>query len=76
MSWGAKIGDYDDEIQQILDEGKTPVALELSGVADVEGVVDIDHHGDAAISSSIKLIGFSIRSITWVSVADLFAASP
>lgn len=46
LRWGAKVEDYDEEIREILSEGKTPVAIELAGAGDREGVVDIDHHGD------------------------------
>lgn len=46
LIWGAKIGDYADVIEEILDEGNTPVAIELAGANEKEGVVDIDHHGD------------------------------
>lgn len=62
LKWGAKIGDYDEEIQQLLREGKTPIAIELAGASEVEGVVDIDHHGDksdrpASISQVMERIG-------------------
>ncbi len=46
LQWGASIDDYNDEIQKIISEGKTPVAVELAGADKVEGVVDIDHHGE------------------------------
>jgi len=46
LEWGAKIDDYNDVIQKILEEGNTPVAIELGGAGSVEGVVDIDHHNE------------------------------
>jgi|CXWL01.1.fsa_nt_gi hypothetical protein len=46
LVWGAKIEDYADVINEILEQGKTPVAVELAGADKKEGVVDIDHHGD------------------------------
>lgn len=48
LKWGAKIDDYTDEIKKVLGEEKIPVAIELSGADKVEGVVDIDHHGEKA----------------------------
>jgi len=48
LQWGAKIDDYNDAVETILGEGKTPVAVELSGASDAEGVVDIDHHNEKA----------------------------
>lgn len=48
LEWGAKIDDYNDIVQQILEEGNTPVAVELGGADGVEGVIDIDHHGEKA----------------------------
>ena len=46
LVWGAKIEDYSDVIDEILEQDKTPVAIELAGADKKEGVVDIDHHGD------------------------------
>lgn len=46
LQWGAKVDDYNDAIQEILNKGKTPVAVELSGADKVDGVVDIDHHNE------------------------------
>ena len=46
LEWGAKIDDYNDVVQKILEEGDTPVAVELSGADKIEGVVDIDHHNE------------------------------
>jgi hypothetical protein len=46
LQWGATVADYEKEIAELLDEGKTPVAVELAGAEEVPGVVDIDHHGD------------------------------
>lgn len=48
LRWGAKIEDYANEIQEILSEGNTPVAIELANAATVDGVIDIDHHGEKA----------------------------
>lgn len=48
LKWGANVKDYEDEIQEILNEGKTPVAVELAGAENISGVSDIDHHGDKA----------------------------
>lgn len=46
LEWGAKIDDYNDVIQKVLEEGDTPVAVELSGAGQIVGVVDIDHHNE------------------------------
>ncbi len=46
LEWGAKIDDYNDEVQKILEEGNTPIAVELGGADKVDGVVDIDHHNE------------------------------
>lgn len=48
LKWGAKVDDYRDEIKKILEDGKIPVAIELSGADKLDGVVDIDHHGEKA----------------------------
>ena len=48
LQWGAKIDDYNDVVQKILEEGDTPVAVELGGADKIEGVVDIDHHNEKA----------------------------
>jgi hypothetical protein len=48
LEWGAKIDDYNDIVQQILESEETPVAVELGGADKIEGVVDIDHHNEKA----------------------------
>ncbi len=46
----AKVEDYADEIQQLIAEGKQPVAIELTGAGEGEyaNVISIDHHGERA----------------------------
>ena len=46
LEWWAWIETYSDEISSILEGWKTPVAIELKGAWGIEGVIDIDHHGD------------------------------
>ncbi len=47
VSWeGADIKSYQEDIDRILEEGKTPVAVELRGAEQVEGVEVIDHHNE------------------------------
>lgn len=46
LEWGAQVDDYNDVINEILEEGNTPVAVELGGADKVEGVIDIDHHNE------------------------------
>ncbi len=62
LQWGAKIDDYNDAVQKILEEGNIPVAVELTGADKTEGVVDIDHHNEksgrpAAIAQVMDRIG-------------------
>ncbi|MFA4827548.1 MAG: hypothetical protein WC596_04880 [Candidatus Shapirobacteria bacterium] len=68
LKWGAKVDDYKDEIKKILGEEKIPVAVELSGAGQVEGVIDIDHHGDksgnpASISQVMERAGLKMSFI-------------
>lgn len=47
VSWeGADIKSYQEDIDRILEEGNTPVAVELRGADQVEGVEVIDHHNE------------------------------
>ena len=62
LQWGAKIDDYIDIVQKILEEGNTPIAIELGGADKIKGVVDIDHHNEkfdrpASIIQVINLLG-------------------
>ena len=40
----ADVAPHTERIQQIIDEGDTPVAIELRGAENVPGLVDVDHH--------------------------------
>ena len=62
--WGASVKDYENEILEILQNGKQAVAIELSGAGEwkFKQVLSIDHHGESAknpasISQVLKLIG-------------------
>ena len=47
VTWeGAEIQSYQDDIDRILDEGNTPVAVELRGADQVDVVEEIDHHNE------------------------------
>ncbi len=46
IPWCAWIDVYADDVASILDEWKTPVAIELGNAWNIDWVVDIDHHGD------------------------------
>lgn len=81
LIWGAKIEDYADVIDEILEENKTPVAIELAGASKKEGVVDIDHHGDkserpASISQVMERIGKSMSFVDQLIAANDAAYIP
>ena len=81
LKWGAKIDDYKDEIKKILEDEKIPVAVELSGADKVEGVVDIDHHGEkshrpAAISQVMDRAGLKMSFIDELIAANDSAYIP
>lgn len=63
VSWeGADIKSYKEDIDRILSEGKTPVAIELRDADKVPGVVEIDHHNQnsekpASISQVLERLG-------------------
>ena len=46
LSWGASTENYSDEIEQIKQQGKTPVAIELTGAENLENITVIDHHNE------------------------------
>ncbi len=47
VTWeGADIKSYQEDIDRIIEEGNTPVAVELRGADQVEGVEVIDHHNE------------------------------
>lgn len=49
LGWGAKASAYKDEISATLEEGKTPVIIELErDISLPDTVIDIDHHGKRA----------------------------
>ena len=81
LKWGAKVGDYKEEIKRILKEEKIPVAVELSGADQVEGVVDIDHHGDkssrpSSISQVMERAGIKMSFIDELIAANDSAYVP
>lgn len=47
LHWGAKIEDYaGKQIDTIVGQGKIPIAIELAGAENLEGVEVIDHHNE------------------------------
>lgn len=48
LAWGARVEDYREEIDTVRRAGATPVLIELGGAAEIEGSIDIDHHGQRA----------------------------
>lgn len=62
LDWeAADIDRYREEIQRIIAEGNTPVAVELRGADQIPGVVEIDHHNEksdrpASISQVLERI--------------------
>lgn len=81
LAWGAKIGDYKDEIKKIFEEEKIPIAVELLGADQVEGVVDIDHHGEnahrpAAISQVMDRAGLKMSFVDELVAANDSAYIP
>lgn len=65
VSWeDADIATYQEEAEQILQDGNTPVAVELRGAEQVPGVVDIDHHNEksarpASITQVLERLGLN-----------------
>jgi CRISPR-associated protein Csx3 len=61
----AKVEDYADEIQQLMAEGKQPVAIELTGAGEGEyaNVMSIDHHGERAHEKAAIL---QVLDVLWV----------
>jgi|SRR3989344_3491769 len=81
LKWGAKIDDYRDEIKKILEQENIPVAVELSGADQVEGVINVDHHGDksgnpASISQVMKRAGLKMSFIDELVAANDSAYIP
>lgn len=81
LKWGAKIDDYTDEIKKSLEQEKIPVAIELSGADKIEGVVDIDHHGEksnrpASISQVMERAGLKMSFIDELVAANDSAYIP
>ncbi len=81
LQWGAKIDDYVDVVEEILAEGNTPVAVELSGADKVEGVVDVDHHNEksdrpASIVQVMNRLGKSVSLVDEMIAANDSAYIP
>lgn len=81
LKWGAKLEDYKDEIEKILSEDKTPVAIELLGADKNENVIDIDHHGEkanrpSAISQVMERMGLKMSFIDELIAANDTAYIP
>ncbi|MBI4088507.1 hypothetical protein HY415_00195 [Candidatus Kaiserbacteria bacterium] len=81
LEWGAKIDDYNDEVQKILEEGNTPVAVELGGADKIEGVVDIDHHNEksgrpASIAQVMNRMGKPMKLVDEMVAANDSAYIP
>lgn len=81
LKWGAKADDYAEEIKKILEEEKIPVAVELSGADQIEGVIDIDHHGNksgnpASISQVMERAGIKMSFIDELVAANDSAYIP
>jgi hypothetical protein len=81
LKWGAKVDDYKEEIKKVLEEEKIPVAVELSGADQVEGLINIDHHGDksgnpASISQVMERAGLNMSFIDELVAANDSAYIP
>lgn len=80
LGWGAKAIAYQEEVRKLIEEGKTPVLVELSleGFPPelIDKIVVIDHHGanahlDPAIIQVVELMGWKIsRLITLIGAND------
>lgn len=62
LGWGAKVSDYGNEIAEALLSGRKVVTIELINDLELEGIIEIDHHGDrsgepAAILQVLTFLG-------------------
>lgn len=74
-SWErADVHQYDDEIESIIESGKTPVAIELRGAGDKAEVVEVDHHNDKSDRPS-SLLQVLERFGLQPSLAEKFVAA-